>query len=104
MFLSLSSTGSGELKGARERGLIDYSCVAGNPSTTAAQTQRDWANHQPVRYPDPDVVAVDKSFERYQIFDAAIYRHYVGTNWADGPAWCAQGQYLVWSYIPNDRQ
>jgi gluconolactonase len=33
-----------------------------------------------------------------------IYRHYVGTKWAEGPAWSAQGQYLVWSDIPNNRQ
>ena len=69
-----------------------------------AQTQRDWNNGQPVRYPDPDIVAVDKSFAKYQMFNAAIYRHYVGTKWAEGPAWCAQGRYLVWSDIPNNRQ
>ena len=35
-----------------------------------AQTQRDWTNRQPVRYPDPDVVALDKSFAKYQLFNA----------------------------------
>ena len=69
-----------------------------------AQTQRDWTNNQPVRYPDPDVVAVDKSFGKYQIFNAVVYRHYVGTKWAEGPAWCAQEHYLIWSDIPNNRQ
>jgi len=68
------------------------------------QTQRDWNNQQPVRYPDPDVVVVDPSFASYQVFNAAIYRHYVGTKWAEGPAWCAQGAYLVWSDIPSNRQ
>jgi gluconolactonase len=24
--------------------------------------------------------------------------------WCEGPAWCGQGQYLVWSDIPNNRQ
>jgi gluconolactonase len=70
----------------------------------AAQTQRDWSNREPVRYPDPDVVAVDKSFAKYQLFNAAIRRHYVGTKWAEGPAWFAQGRYLMWSDIPNNRQ
>ena len=69
-----------------------------------AQTQRDWTNGQPVRYPDPDVVVVDKSFAKYQLFNAVIYRHDVGTKWAEGPAWCAQGRYVVWSDIPNNRQ
>ena len=70
-----------------------------------AQTQlRDWTNQQTTRYPDPDVVALDKSFAKYKLFNAVIYRHYVGTRWAEGPAWCAQGQYLLWSDIPNNRQ
>jgi gluconolactonase len=69
-----------------------------------AQTQRDWSNQQPVRYPDPDIVSLDKAFGKYAMFNAVIYRHYVGTKWAEGPAWSAQGQYLVWSDIPNNRQ
>ncbi|MEN6604104.1 MAG: SMP-30/gluconolactonase/LRE family protein [Bryobacteraceae bacterium] len=69
-----------------------------------AQTQRDWANNQPVRYPDPDVVVLDKSFAKYKLFNAALYRHHVGTKWAEGPAWCGQGRYLVWSDIPGNRQ
>ena len=52
-----------------------------------AELQRDWTNQEPVRYPDPDVVALDKSFEKYKLFNAVIYRHYVGTKWAEGPAW-----------------
>jgi gluconolactonase len=70
-----------------------------------AQTpQRDWTNGQPVRYPDPDFVVLDKSFANYQLFNAVIYRHYVGMRWAEGPAWSAQGNYLLWSDIPNNRQ
>jgi len=70
----------------------------------AAQTQRDWSNQQPVRYPDPDIISLDPSFGKYAMFNAVIYRHYVGMKWAEGPAWCAQGQYLLWSDIPNNRQ
>ena len=69
-----------------------------------AQAQRDWTNRQPVRYPDPDVVALDRSFARYKLFNAVIYKHYTGTKWAEGPAWCAQGRYVMWSDIPNNRQ
>ena len=70
----------------------------------AQQTARDWSNRDPVRYPDPDIVAVDPSFAKYMVFNAVIYRHYVGAKWAEGPAWNAQGRYLVWSDIPNNRQ
>lgn len=69
-----------------------------------AQSQRDWTNQQPVRYPDPDVISVDKAFEKYKIFNSVIQRHYVGCKWAEGPAWSAEGQYLIWSDIPNNRQ
>ncbi|MEO8657179.1 MAG: SMP-30/gluconolactonase/LRE family protein [Bryobacteraceae bacterium] len=69
-----------------------------------AMADRDWSNHQTTRYPDPDVIALDKSFSKYGLFNAVIYRHYVGTKWAEGPAWCAQGRYLLWSDIPNNRQ
>lgn len=69
-----------------------------------AQSQRDWTINQTTRYPDPDVVALEKSFAKYALFNAVIYRHFTGTKWAEGPAWCAQGRYLVWSDIPNNRQ
>ena len=69
-----------------------------------AQTQRDFSSQQPIRYPDPDVIALDQSFEKYQIFNSVIQRHFVGCKWAEGPAWSAEGQYLVWSDIPNNRQ
>lgn len=69
-----------------------------------AQSPRDWTNNQTTRYPDPDVVALDKSFAKYALFNAVIYRHFTGTKWAEGPAWCAQGRYLLWSDIPNNRQ
>jgi gluconolactonase len=69
-----------------------------------AQTERDWSNRQPVRYPDPDVIAVEKSFSKYMIFNSAVRRHWVGAKWAEGPAWSGEGQYLVWSDLPNNRQ
>jgi gluconolactonase len=69
-----------------------------------AQQSRDWTNRDPVRYPDPDIVAIEPAFAKYMMFNSVIYRHYVGCRWAEGPAWNAQGQYLVWSDIPNNRQ
>jgi hypothetical protein len=70
----------------------------------AAQNQRDWSGKEPVRYPDPDVVVVDKRFSKYKVNNTAIERVYTGCLWAEGPAWSGQGQYLVWSDIPNHRQ
>ncbi len=70
----------------------------------AAQTPRDWAGREAVRYPDPDIVSLDRSFDKYKIGNAAIERLYTGARWAEGPAWQAAGRYLVWSDIPANRQ
>jgi gluconolactonase len=78
------------------------SAVAG--PVAARDGDRDWSGQTPVRYPDPDVVALDPRFERYRIGNAAIQRLHTGMAWAEGPAWSAVGRFLVWSDIPNDVQ
>src|SRR6202162_4096670 len=67
-------------------------------------TPRDWSNQVPVRYPEPDVVALDNRFRRYIVGNTVIKKLHTGTLWAEGPAWNGVGQYLVWSDIPNNRQ
>jgi gluconolactonase len=73
-------------------------------SPAALAADRDWSGQRPVRYPDPDVIALDKRFEKYKIGNAAIERLYTGMRWAEGTAWCAGGRYLMWSDIPNNVQ
>lgn len=65
---------------------------------------RDWSGATPLRYPDPDLIALDRSFQRYILFNTPIQRHHTGALWAEGPAWNGVGRYLVWSDIPNNRQ
>lgn len=66
---------------------------------------RDYGpNVQPVRYPDPDIVVIDKKFAKYKVGNTAIERLYTGMKWAEGPAWHAGGKYLMWSDIPNNTQ
>jgi gluconolactonase len=69
-----------------------------------AQTQRDWSGQVPVRYADPDVIALDKRFQKYTINNTTIQRVWTGALWAEGPAWNGAGRYLVWSDLPNNRQ
>ncbi|WP_249122900.1 MULTISPECIES: SMP-30/gluconolactonase/LRE family protein [unclassified Bradyrhizobium] len=59
---------------------------------------------EPQRYPDPDIVVIDAKRFKAKVGNAAIQRLYTGCLWAEGPAWHAQGRYLVWSDIPNNRQ
>jgi gluconolactonase len=79
---------------------------AQNPLDTISPsaTPRDWTNVQPIQYPDPDVIAVDNRFRKYMIGNTSMKRLYVGTSWAEGPAWSGTGNYLVWSDIPGNIQ
>jgi gluconolactonase len=67
-------------------------------------TPRDWTGAVPIMYPDPDLVALDPRFQKYIIFNSPIRRNYLGTSWAEGPAWNGVGRYLVWSDIPANVQ
>jgi gluconolactonase len=73
-------------------------------AAAAAAQQRDWSGRNPTRYPDPDIVSVDKRFDRYKLGNTPIQRLWTGSLWAEGPAWNGVGRYLLWSDIPNDRQ
>lgn len=62
------------------------------------------ASAEPQRYPDPDIIVIDPKRFKAKVGNTAIKRLYTGCLWAEGPAWNAQGQYLVWSDIPANRQ
>src|SRR3954469_3700046 len=76
------------------------------PPSTITTPPRDFSPRgAPTTYFwDPDIIAVDPSFNGLAQPNAAIQRLYTGVLWAEGPAWSAQGRYLVWSDIPNNRQ
>ncbi|MBL8837862.1 MAG: SMP-30/gluconolactonase/LRE family protein [Alphaproteobacteria bacterium] len=46
---------------------------------------------------------VDPRFRMLVLPNAWVERLYNGCLWAEGPVWSAQGEFLVWSDIPNDR-
>jgi gluconolactonase len=78
--------------------------AAGLAAATAMAPQafaRNFGSNEPVRYPDPDIVVIDKRF-KYKLGNTPIQRLYTGTLWAEGPAWSGVGRYLLWSDIPND--
>ncbi len=84
-----------------------FLAVAGAAAASAAQAAfgRDYTpGATPVRYPEPDVVVLDKRFAKYKIGNTPIQRLHTGMLWAEGPAWNGVGRYLMWSDIPNDRQ
>src|SRR5436190_5586372 len=88
--------------GLDRRTFLGATAVAALASTA---TGRDYGSRAaPVRYPDPDIVVLDKSFNKYKIGNTPIQRLHTGCLWAEGPAWNAVGKFLLWSDIPNDRQ
>jgi gluconolactonase len=55
------------------------------------------------RYPDPAIVAVDESFNRYRLPLAKVERLATGlTRWAEGPVWFGDQRCLVWSDVPGN--
>ena len=69
------------------------------PAAIEAQAPRDWSGRNPVRYPDPDIIVIDKRFAKYKIGNTPIQRLRTGMLWAEGPAWNSAGRYLMWSEI-----
>src|ERR1700680_2843398 len=67
------------------------------PPTTITTPPRDFGpGGAPTTYFwDPDIIAVDPSFNDIAQPNTAIKRLYTGLLWAEGPAWGAQGRYLV---------
>ena len=76
------------------------------PASTVTTPPRDFGpNGAPTTYfTDPDVLTIDPSFDNLRQPNAPIQRLWTGALWSEGPAWNAQGRYLVWSDIPNNRQ
>ena len=60
----------------------------------------DWQASQ--RYPDPSIVVLDPSFERYRLGLAKVERIATGMRWAEGPVWLGDSRTLVWSDVPGN--
>src|SRR4030095_1113623 len=76
------------------------------PLSTITQPPRDFGpGGAPTTYfTDPDVLTVEPAFDGLLQPNASIQRLWTGALWSEGPAWSAEGRYLVWSDIPNNRQ
>ena len=76
------------------------------PPTTITTPPRDFGPEgAPTTYfTDPDVLTVDPAFDGLIQGNTTIQRLWTGALWMEGPAWCAEGRYLLWSDIPNNRQ
>jgi len=62
-----------------------------------------WDNPEPIRYPDPNLVALDKQFESIMLGHAAVERIAGDCRFTEGPVWFGDTRQLLWSDIPNNR-
>jgi gluconolactonase len=76
-----------------------------SPPTVISNPPRDFGPEATTTYfTDPDVLTVDPAFGALVQGNASIKRIWIGSMWAEGPAWNSQGRYLLWSDIPANRQ
>jgi gluconolactonase len=102
---TLPSQADHQAGGLDRRSLLRGAAAVATTAVTTSASARDFGRGaEPQRYPDPDIVVIDPKRFKAKVGNTAIKRLYTGCLWAEGPAWNAQGQYLVWSDIPANRQ
>lgn len=79
--------------------------LLGTPPSVISNPPRQWGpSAQPDIYPDPDILVIDRSFAPLRVGLAAIRRLWTGSQWAEGPAWSGEGQYVVFSDVKGNTQ
>ncbi len=77
----------------------------GSPPSVISTPPRQWGRFAPPEiYPDPDVLVIDNSFKQYLVGLDAIHRLHTGFQWAEGPAWSGEGQYVAFSDVKGNTQ
>ncbi len=54
------------------------------------------------RYPDPSIVSIDPSFDKYRLALSKVERLATGMIWSEGPVWLGDARKLVWSDVPGN--
>jgi gluconolactonase len=54
------------------------------------------------RVPDPAIVSIDPSFDKYKLALAKVERLATGLLWSEGPVWLGDVRALVWSDVPGN--
>jgi gluconolactonase len=104
----LASAGAAAAAAALAPALARAQVIGGQagPPTTITNPPRDFGPDAPptTYFTDPDILAVDPSFNGLIQHNTSIKRLWTGALWAEGPAWNGVGRYLVWSDIPSNLQ
>src|SRR5258708_36907094 len=72
--------------------------------TVISNPPRDFGPGAPptTYFNDPDVLTIDPSFNALVQPNTSLVRLWTGALWPEGPAWSAQGRYLVCTAIPTN--
>jgi gluconolactonase len=85
-------------------GLARRRFLAGALASTAGAASAQAFDFKPEqRYPDPSVQQLDPEFAKYKLFNSSLEQIATGFRWVEGPLWVADGRYLLFSDIPNNR-
>ena len=84
--------------------LVRRRFLAGALASAAGAAGAQTFGFQPAqRYPDPAVQVLDPEFGKYKLFNSTLEQIATGFRWVEGPLWVADGRYLLFSDIPNNR-
>ena len=83
------------------RSLLTGAATLAVSSSALAQQDRYSPGAAVIRYPDPDIIAIDKRYEALKIGNTPIQRLQTGSMWSEGCCWNGVGRYVLWSDIPN---
>ena len=67
---------------------------------------RTFPNHRSATAPEDlreGIEVIDDRFLALIDADASVEKHYTGCEWAEGPVYFLEGDYVLWSDIPNNR-
>ena len=67
---------------------------------------RTFPTHRSATAPEDLREGIEVSDERFLALsdaDASVEKHYTGCEWAEGPVYFLEGDYVLWSDIPNNR-
>lgn len=73
-------------------------------STESAQNNWIYPSYDLQRtYPDKNVLILNDNYKHLFHQLALVEQHVTGFGWAEGPCWVADGKYLLFSDLPNNR-
>lgn len=88
---------------AQRRRLLKAGAALGAVASSGSALAQAFEFKAAQRYPDPAVEILDPSFGKYRLFSSTVEQVATGFRWVEGPVYFADGRYLLFSDIPNNR-